>query len=423
MTRRTLIQALVVSAVIVGPGVALAQSVTTSQFARDRNVTVRERNRPDYEALGIHAGGFLVFPRLGLDVVSDDNIFATQNNEVNDVIWRVRPELTVNSNWNRHALSVFARAQVNRYADHSSEDTTDYTVGAKGRLDIGVQSSLTANATHQYLTEPRTATTAPGAAAKPVRFYLDQAVVTGVHEFNRLRVTGRLNYGEYDYRNVAATNGGVLLQDFRDRTQWSETGRVDYAISPATAVYVTATANQRNYRLSPPTVSSNKDSDGYEASVGVNFELSALMRGEIDVGYLSQSYDDPAFKDIDGMSLHAAVDWFPTELTTVNFTASRSVEEAVVAGGYLSTNVGARVDHELLRNVLLSANAGYSHDDYEGVDRTDKTKSAGLGVTYLLNRNVGVSGAYNYLDRDSKGISRNPSFTDNKLTATLTLQF
>jgi len=45
-------------------GLASAQSLTydqtQSQFARDRNIGVLDRPRPDYDALGVCAGAFLV---------------------------------------------------------------------------------------------------------------------------------------------------------------------------------------------------------------------------------------------------------------------------------------------------------------------------------------------------------------------------
>ena len=46
---------------------ALAQADLSSNFKRDKNVTVRQRPRPDYEAIGVKAGGFTVYPRVTLE--------------------------------------------------------------------------------------------------------------------------------------------------------------------------------------------------------------------------------------------------------------------------------------------------------------------------------------------------------------------
>jgi hypothetical protein len=406
------------------PVMAQVSSDTASNFARDRNVSVRERPRSDYEARGLPLGGFKAFPRVGVELVQDDNIFATARNEVDDTVWKVRPEIAINSEWSRHSLSGFARGVITRYSDNSTENTNDYIVGVSGKLDILRRSNVNGSYTYNYLTEPRSSPTAPGAAAEPTRYTLNVANLGGVHEMNRLRLSGRVAYSLYDYDDPPRRGGGVIFQQDRNRTMVVENLRAEYAVSPDTAVYVAAILNQRNYDLERPRAAFDRDSDGYEAAVGVNFDFSALMRGEVQVGYLAQSYQDPRFKDIEGFSARAAVDWFPTELTTLNATLSRSVEEtiSIASPGFLATSVGARVDHELLRNVLINAQASYSNDDYEQLDRTDKTVAAGLGATYLMNRSVGITAGYNFLERSSKGVNSNPGFTDNKVSIGITLQ-
>ena len=129
-----------------------------------------------------------------------------------------------------------------------------------------------------------------------------------------------------------------------------------------------------------------------EVLAGANFELSNVTRGEIGVGYLRQSYDDPAFKDIEGFGARGQVEWFPTQLTTVTFTASRVIEDSGIPGsaGYINTSLGAQIDHELLRNVILTGQLAWGDDDYDTLDREDKRLRAGVSATYLLNRGVGL---------------------------------
>ena len=93
------------------------------------------------------------------------------------------------------------------------------------------------------------------------------------------------------------------------------------------------------------------------------------------------------------------------------------------AGGFISNTIGASIDHELLRNVLLSAAYNHSNDDYRGIDRTDKRDNFSATATYLLNRRVGLFLTYNYLKQDSTGAAKASSFKDNKLTASVALQF
>ncbi|MBO9557443.1 MAG: outer membrane beta-barrel protein [Caulobacter sp.] len=406
--------------VLVVPQVVNAQDLG-SNFRRDRNVTVRDRPRPDYEAKGIKSGGFTVYPRVTGSVERNDNIYATSVAEKDDTIWRVKPEVAVRSNWSRHALNAYASATINRYADFDTENTEEYTIGIDGRADIVRGSNLTGAVQYQKLTEPRTSPTSPLAAATPVEYSLVTARLVGIKEFNRVRLTARLNDRDYNYDDTRNIAGGVLDQDVRDRNEIYYGLKAEYAVSPDTAVFGSILGNTKNYDLA----TSGRDSDGYAATVGANFEISHVLRGEIEVGYMDQSYDLPIYDDINGLSTKAEVEWFPTQLTTVTFDGSRTIEEAVATGsqGYISNNVSAAVDHELLRNVLLSAQASYGKDDYQSIDRNDKRTGAGASVTYLLNRNVGVVFAYTYLKQDSSGAQRGSSFTDNKLAASIALQF
>lgn len=411
---KNLLAAAVAVALVVPASEAAAQDLG-SNFKRDKNTSVRQRPRPDYEAIGIKAGGFTVFPRLTLDVERNDNIYATAADEESDTIWHVKPEVAARSNWSRHALGAFASASINRYGDFDTENTEEYTVGANGRLDLVRGSNIAGSLQYQKLTEPRTSPTSPSASNRPVEYDLITGNITAVKEFNRLRLTGKLDDRDYNYDD---TN---IDQDFRDRNEFYFGGKAEYAVSPDTALYASVIGNVKDYDWALST----RDSDGYAATVGANFELSQVVRGDIEGGYMKQSYDNANYDSIDGFSGKAKVEWFPTQLTTVTLTGSRSIEEAVAANspGYISNNVGLGVDHELMRNVLLSAKGSYGKDDYEGIDRNDKRTGATAAAAYLVNRNVGLFLTYTYLKQKSTGANFGSNFTDNRLAASVALQF
>ena len=414
-------------------GVAQAQSLGDSiasgpvsyNFARDRNVSVRQRPRADYEALGGHMGGFMVFPRVLGTVEHDDNIYALATNELSDTVYRVQPEVSLNSNWSRHALNLYARSTLTRYDEHGTEDSDQWTVGGSGRLDILRTETLSGSFDIARLTEPRTDTSNQNASVVPVQYYQRQAELSFVREFNRVRVSTRGDWRQYDYRDGRAFNGASVDQDDRDRNEYSLTVRGEYAVSPATAMFVEVSGNKHDYDLSDAEIKLSRDSDGFEIRGGANFELSNLLRGEVSAGYLEQAFDDPLFRDIHGFGARAQVEWFPTQLTTVTFTGSRQIQDSGIPGsaGYLSTNVAAQVDHELLRNLILTAQVAYGDDDYKDIDRTDKNWRAGLSGTYLLNRNVGLTVGYSYYDQNSSGVDRGAGYTINKFGATMTLQY
>lgn len=402
------------------PAVGMAQDLGAN-FKRDKNVSVRQRPRPDYEAIGVKAGGFTLYPRVTVEAVNDDNIYAVAAGEQSDTIWRVKPEVAARSNWSRNALGAFASASINRYSDFDTENTEEYTLGVNGRLDVERGTYVSASAQWQKLTEPRTAITAgtaAGATPKPVEYYLWSENVTAVKEFNRLRLTGKVDAKRFNYDD----QGAAFNQNSRDRDEFYYGGKAEYAVSPDTAVFASLVGNKKSYDVDTVALRA-RDSDGYAATVGSDFDLSQAVRGSVEAGYMSQSYDH--YASIDGFTAKGLVEWFPTELTTLNVAGSRSIEESVATGsqGYISNNASIGVDHELMRNVLLSAKASYGKDSYELLDREDKRTGVNASAAYLLNRNVGLFLTYNYLKQESSGVAKGASFSDNKISASVALQF
>src|SRR3954447_8123129 len=59
----------------------------------DRGGTVLERPRPEYDPLGLRFSNWFLYPKIELDEVYNDNIFATKGNRKNDFITVVSPTL------------------------------------------------------------------------------------------------------------------------------------------------------------------------------------------------------------------------------------------------------------------------------------------------------------------------------------------
>ena len=401
-----------------------------SNFARDRNVSVSARPHPDYQAPGIRMGSFILNPKLTPSLESNDNIFAQKSAKTSDTIWRVQPELTLSSDWNTHAVSLYARGSLNRYSKNDSENTDDYSFGANGRLDVARDSAINGGLSFGKATEPRTSPDTPTGAIEPTRYQQTSGNRSYSKEFNRLKISGRVGSDKYNYQDVATKaypKVPKIDQDFRDRTETAVSGRADYAVSPATALFVEVVGNNRNYRLDKPAVSLTRDSKGVNVYGGANFELSALLRGEIGMGYMKQNYKDPTQKDVSGFGARALVEWFPADLTTVTLSGSRSIKDsaALKVTSYISNSISLRLDHELLRNLILGGNIGSTTDDYQGSTRQDKVMTAGVRGTYLINRNVGLTAGYAYEKRTTSGLAadRGAEYTVNKVTGGLNLQF
>jgi hypothetical protein len=274
-------------------------------------------------------------------------------------------------------------------------------------------------------TEPRTSTQTSNVSKNPIRYQQSDAFFSAVQEFNRVRLTGRFDLADMDYHNGKDVNGASVFQDDRDRTNTIYSGKAEYAVSPDTSFYLSGAYNDHHYRLTPPAATLNRDSHGGIVAVGASFDLSHLVRGDVQVGYLSQDFADKAFANVTGLSAQGRVEWFPTDLTTITLAGSRGLQDASVSGTavYVAEVASLQADHELLRNLVLVGRVGVENDNYRGVDRKDSQTNAYVGAKYLLNRMIWLNAGYSYLDQQSSGAAPGPRYTVNRFTISTTLQF
>ncbi len=354
-----------------------------------------------YSAHGINLGGFTLFPTLSTDFTFDDNVFAQQNNPVDDTYFTLAPMLELVSNWSRHELILSASSETNWFSQQSSEDSTDFSIGGEGRVDVSYSTSIHGQAIYAMLTEDRGNTNAAAGAAGLTEYDQFEGYVEVRHRFNQLGFAVGGGLTTFDYDDAPAIGGGVIDNDSRDRQVTLARAEVNYAVSPDTQLFFRGTMNEREYDQHPPVVLQNRDSEGFELDGGVRFDVTRLISGEIFGGYVEQDYT--ALPDVDGVSFGADLEWAMTQLTTVSLRATRSIEEtaAVGASGYLASAVDVDVQHELLRNVFLDGNVGFSSNQYEGITREEDIWRAGFGASYLINHYLSANAGVEFSTRES----------------------
>jgi hypothetical protein len=418
-------------AAVTAPGAAVAQEA--------RGDSVTDRARPEYEPLGIRAGTLMLLPSLTLGVESVDNLFPETvsatgvRSEESDFGYSARAALGVSSDWGRHYLEGAAGVQQTTFQDFDTEDRTDEFARASLRLDFLRDSYLRFGASYQNLGEGRGAPTSSSTAAdaiEPLDYDLVNAFAQVSHTFNRLRLGGEVAMTDWAYEDrVALRSGAVGDFSVRDRTQMEYIGRAEYAVSPSTALLVEGSFNTRDYDKNRDAITGlpvpTRDSEGYEVLVGANLDLSRLVRGEFGIGFLQQDYDNVAIGTLEGVGLDAEIEWFATPITTVTFTGARSIEDVFdgTVDAFAQTTVGVDVDHELLRNLIVSGGVAYFDRDFEVRVRSDQEWRGEVGARYLVNRVAEIGGSYQFSNLES---DRSPggdvSYDINRFLATLTLR-
>jgi hypothetical protein len=411
---------------VMGP-MASAQTTEAQafRFDRGRNQGVAERPRPDFDPLGLRYGSLILRPEVTVEVGSDSNVSYSAANEQEDTFLVLKPRVAAETDWSRHALRAELGLDDIKFQDVESEDHTDVYARGEGRLDIRRGTYLLAGGAQERFTERRGDPDSPLTAAKPIRVELRRAHIAAAHEFNRARVSLRLDREGLNYKDAPLIGGGIADQDQRDHITTTLTGRVEYALSPDTALVAQAATNRREYEVSPPRAPVDRDSEGASYLVGINTDLTNLIRGEIILGYLYQDYDDPTLETARGLAAEANIAYFATPLTTLTFKARREVEETLTTGAssYVATSAEARVDHELRRNVLLTAGVGMLNRDFQGMTRDDDILLADAGARFLLNRRIELGARWRYERQESSGPIADPDYDVNRFSVSATLRF
>ncbi len=375
----------------------------------ERGVGVADRPRPLYDPIGFNLGSFRLYPAITAQVDATDNYRARDTDRQGDVFATILPEVAFASNWGRHRLS--GRTYFNRgfHAQLPTENASQYGVALDGALEVTRDTVLRADASAARSVESRSSLGSFRNSIEPVSLDTYRFSVGASHQFTRLRLDGSFGLRNVNFNDVTGLNGVIINQQFRDVQTLTETLSGQYDVGGGIGILVTGRANQSRFDFRPgavgfnPLVNVDRASSGFSLEGGVSLELSSLVFGTIQVGYLRQSYRDPRLRDFTGLSFNANVLWNVTPLTSLRFRASRSVDEtssALIAGNTRS-DFSVGVDHELYRFLILSGNLRYAAFRPNGPGDGGQEFGVGVSARYLIDRHWSAGLNASYARRDS----------------------
>lgn len=384
--------------------IAMAAALAAPAFAAESVTPVSQKIASAHAPMGVRAGSFLVTPKVDVTESYNDNIYSTQNNTESDFITSVKPEVTVESNWSRHALNAKANVEARKFADNDAEDETNHFIGTDGRIDVMRDTAIGGGISWDRSHEDRGNPNSVAAAKEPTR--LD--TITG--KLGAYRSLGRLNGqietqaerkmfedGRNAITNAVIDNGG------RNRNEYTQSLRVGYQLDDRFEVFAKGTVDARVYDRD---LNLNRSSHGKSAVVGTAFDITGKTAGEVHAGVMSRNYVHGTIKDVNEPTFGGKVTWNPSQITTVIANIERSIDETVSAASsaYVNTDYGVKAEHALTEHTLLTGNVGYATNDYKGAaatQRSDDYWTLGAGAKYYINRYLAANAGYTFRDRDS----------------------
>jgi hypothetical protein len=382
----------------------------------------------DFKPLGIRAGGFMLHPGVQLAAEYNDNVFYRNEDELDDFIWHVRPYITAQSNWTRHAFNVRLAADFARHQDYGDRDYEDYFLLINGRVDVRNRSYMTYTADYMQLHEGLNNRDAVQ-GVEPTIYELWGGSLGYDHMFNRLAVGVLFGMRTLDYDNAVAADGTVIDNQDRNRDERDARLRLGYQFKTDMQAFMAFNWYEVEYEQRLDRNDLARDSDGWSVDAGLDFSVTGVLVGDVFASYHERSYDDPSLPDVDGWALGAGLQWRPTMLTSVGARIVSDVQPTTYeySSGYLRTLYSVRVDHELLRGLQISGQVSYSDSDYTltadapaDARSQDDLWQAGLGLVWYINRNTFLSASYTY-DHLTSNVSED-EYDVNRIWVTLSLE-
>jgi hypothetical protein len=380
-----------------------AQSAALPTVAVPANTSVADRARPGYEPIGGRIGSFFLYPTIDVTTQYNSNIRATEDNTVSDVVFDLRPALRLTSIFSRNQLDANVYYDKNFHVNQGREDYAQYGANVGGRYDLGSNMSVGGTVSADRLAVPRTDINSNAASRSPITYTNLSASGTVRRDFVRLAVVASGNVNHQSFNDAETVDGIPLPQGFRDNLSYSGALEGRFSVASRTRLIARGEAGAIQYDDNPLS-GFDRNSHYYRIEGGVGFDATALLSGDLRVGYFHQSNDDPRFLDSSGLSFSANLLYNPTALTSVRLTGDRSVEPggSTVTSGNVRSTVRVGVDHELLPNVVVSGAARYSHIDVQGPLSGANEYDGQLSGVYYVNRRFRLRASVGYFGRSSR---------------------
>ena len=369
---------------------------------------VYERLRPEYDANGLHVGTFFLYPSMSSGGGLNSNIYNAPI-ATSDYFYSIDTAVKFQSGWSRHELELNARTKSVWFSNQITENRMDWDVRADLRLDLIRGTKLGVKGDYALAHEERGTGNAGGAGANDAdaltEFNSNNLDIEFEHSFNRLKLTLSGDWQRLDFLDgqTIAVPSAVIDNDDRDRTAMRYSGKTALEVWSDTAIFLRGTMVGTDYAAPLHVSDLNRDSSEYIFDGGLEFSISHLLVGQIAAGMSQKTFTDTRLPDSSSAAVDLHIKWYPSMLTNVTVSGGRSTEETSVAGssGYISTRGGVSMDHELLRNLILTGKLSYENDEYAQTLRNDDVLTGAVSGRYMINNQFHLDAGYEFVDRSS----------------------
>lgn len=357
-------------------------------LTKERIVTVAERRGIRSTSLGLPIGGFTFLPSFDLAMLAQSNP-RRSSRASGDVGVEIIGQAELRSNWGRHSLALAGKVENRAYAKFSSENATQWNVKGTGVLDVVDRSSVKVEGGYGHYVVQRGATGEVLQTARPVTFDRKTAKTTAAFVGTHVGATLTGEIDQRDYQDARTPSGALSDQQFRDVTRKSLGLSAEMLGKPGSAAFLSLERAWFDYRVNLGT---NRNSTQTSLMVGYRGDITPVIRGTIAAGLFRLDFKNPSIPQTTKPAINAQVDWTVTPLTTVSLSVSREVNGTADPRGVsqILTAYALGADHELRRNLIVSASVTRTLSDYQGAPGQDRVWRERLNARWIMNSHMSM---------------------------------
>ena len=335
---------------------------------------------------------------------SDDNIFqstdagaraGTPSQVVSDVIFEITPGLDLTFGKNSLLKGSFAITDsFTNYADTSGVNTNLFGADFRSSFDDGKLKLDTSAGYHEL---NQNTVDIRGLTRRDVTNFSGKGEVS-VSE--KTSVAAGLTFEKTNYKRVGYTDSDVLTVPLN--AYYKITPKVDLAFG---------------YRYRDTQVQIGSDSQDNYFNVGARGEFTPKLTGHFNVGYNKRSLT--VGKDEDQFGFEADLAYELTPKTNLSFGTSNDFGTSASGAQQKNFSLNGRVTTKVSEVWSYTGGLSYRATDY--LTRTDDYLEGNMGVTYVVNAYVGISGSYTYRSNSSDLIGS--EFTNNVFSLSANIRY
>lgn len=369
----------------------------------------------EYRPEPIRINAFELLPYIELETELVDNVFATETGALDDTLVTALVGLTLRDRRSDRQIALTAKGGYEDYLDNTFDDRLRLDVNGNARFGLGTLTETYFGAGVRVNGLQTSGFMGTGTVGQPINLTTYQANAGVQREIGELTASVEGRYRTTEYSGDFFVREQQFLANIRDLDVLQMQGRLAYSLSPRDRIYVQGIYADRQFPDLTgredliPELREDRSSNDSTLRLGYARTISEVLRLDANIGYINRSYEDPSRADGGSLSFDARLAWQPSRLTDLDIRASRSVytDDDPLSTGSLRTDVSFGLQHELLRNVILAADAKYSwlELDNSGQDVNlffDDGKEIVLGLSgrYLFTKKWSARLRAEHLNRD-----------------------